>query len=275
MKAEYFEEQRREMVAAIRAIADHLGAEVGKTALDERVLRAMAKVPRHEFVPFEVQPYAYLNRPIPIGFDKTISQPLMVAVMTDLLELKPDDVVLEIGTGLGYQSAVLAELAGRVYSVEIIDELAQRAVQRLKRQGYTNVEVRVGERLFRLARARPVRQGDRHSGARSDPTSPDQPAQGWRKDGDPGRPARRSAACRGREGPERQGHDEGNHAGTVLVARGTRPACIPGVLIKMIADISGREAARLLLARCAGYRKQTFRGAIACPLCPRKRTSRS
>ena len=95
-------------------------------------------------MPVEVQLYAYLNRPIPIGFDKTIPQPLMVAVMTDLLELKPDDVVLEIGTGLGYQAAVLAELAARVYSVEIIDELAQRAVQRLKRQGYTNVEVRVG-----------------------------------------------------------------------------------------------------------------------------------
>ena len=144
MSVAYFEEQRREMVAAIRMIAEHLAAEIGKTALDDRVLRAMAKVPRHEFVPIEVQPYAYLNRPLPIGFDKTISQPLMVAVMTDLLELKPDDVLLEIGTGLGYQAAVLAELAGRVYSVEIIDELAQRAIQRLKRQGYTNVEVRVG-----------------------------------------------------------------------------------------------------------------------------------
>ena len=83
------------MVAAIRVIAQHLAAEVGKT--DDRVLRAMAKVPRHEFVPVEVKPYAYLNRPLPIGFDKTISQPLMVAVMTDLLELRPDDVVLEIG----------------------------------------------------------------------------------------------------------------------------------------------------------------------------------
>ena len=144
MNAEYFEEQRREMVAAVRAITDHIAAELGKTALDERVLRAMAKVPRHEFVPVEVQPYAYLNRPIPIGFDKTISQPLMVAVMTDLLELKPDDVVLEIGTGLGYQAAVLAELADRVYSVEMIDELAQRAIKRLKRRGYTNVEVRIG-----------------------------------------------------------------------------------------------------------------------------------
>ncbi len=79
-----------------------------------------------------------------MGFDKTISQPLMVAVMTDLLELKPNDVVLEIGTGLGYQAAVLAELAGKVYSVEIIEELAKQAVQRLKRQGYTNVAVRIG-----------------------------------------------------------------------------------------------------------------------------------
>ena len=89
------------MVAAIRAMAEHMAPQIGKTALDERVLRAMAKVPRHEFVPIEVRQYAYLNRPIPIGFDKTISQPLMVAVMTDLLELKPDDALLEIGTGLG------------------------------------------------------------------------------------------------------------------------------------------------------------------------------
>jgi protein-L-isoaspartate(D-aspartate) O-methyltransferase len=144
VNAKFFEEQRREMVTAIRALADHVAAQIGKTALDERVLRAMAKVPRHEFVPIEVQSYAYLNRPIPIGFDKTISQPLMVAVMTDLLEPKPDDVVLEIGTGLGYQAAVLGELVGRVYSVEIIDELAQRAIRRLKQQGYTNVEVRIG-----------------------------------------------------------------------------------------------------------------------------------
>jgi protein-L-isoaspartate(D-aspartate) O-methyltransferase len=136
------------MIAAIRVIAKHLVAEIGKTALDDRVVRAMAKVPRHEFVPIEVQPYAYLNRPLPIGFDKTISQPLMVAVMTDLLELKPDDVVLEIGTGLGYQSAVLAELAGKVYTVEVIDDLAQRAVQRLKQEGYTNVAVRVGNGYF-------------------------------------------------------------------------------------------------------------------------------
>ena len=144
MSVALFERQRQEMIAAIRVIAQHLADEIGKTAFDDRVLVVMAKVPRHEFVPIEVQAYAYLNRPLPIGFDKTISQPLMVAVMTDLLELTPDDMVLEIGTGLGYQSAVLAELAAKVYTVEIIDELSRRAGQRLKQEGYTNVEIRAG-----------------------------------------------------------------------------------------------------------------------------------
>jgi protein-L-isoaspartate(D-aspartate) O-methyltransferase len=142
MSVEYFDEQRLQMTAAIRAHTEQVAPQIGKTALDKQVLRAMTKVPRHEFVPAEVQSCAYLDTPLPIGFGKTISQPFMVAVMTDLLELKPDDAVLEIGTGLGYQTAVLAELAGRVYSIEIIDELAQRAAQRLKQQGYTNVEVR-------------------------------------------------------------------------------------------------------------------------------------
>jgi protein-L-isoaspartate(D-aspartate) O-methyltransferase len=144
MSVARFEEQRQEMIAAIRMIAQHLAGEIGKPALDDRVLKAMAKVPRHEFVPIEVQPYAYLNRPLPIGFDKTISQPFMVAVMTDLLELRPNDVVLEVGTGLGYQSAVLAELVGKVYTVEVIDELARRGKERLKREGYANVKVRIG-----------------------------------------------------------------------------------------------------------------------------------
>ncbi len=148
MNVEYFDEQRRQLIAAIRADTDRIADRIGKTALDKRVLRAMTKVPRHEFVPVEVQSYAYVNAPLPIGFDKTISQPFIVAVMTDLLELKPDDIVLEIGTGLGYQTAVLAELASRVYSIEIIDELAQRAVQLLKRQGYTNVQVRVANGYF-------------------------------------------------------------------------------------------------------------------------------
>ena len=135
------------MIAAIRVIAEHLIAQVGKTALDDRVLRAMAKVPRHEFVPVEVL-VGYLNSPLPIGFEKTISQPLIVAVMTDLLDVKPDDVVLEIGTGLGYQSAVLAELAGKVYSVEIVDELAQAGSPAAQTGRYTNIDVQVGNGYF-------------------------------------------------------------------------------------------------------------------------------
>jgi protein-L-isoaspartate(D-aspartate) O-methyltransferase len=144
MSEDYFKDQRQQMLATIKAHASRVRALIGKTAFDDRVLKAMARVPRHEFVPVEVRRYAYEDMPVPIGFEKTISQPFMVAVMTDLLELRRDDTVLEIGTGLGYQAAVLAELAGSVYSVEVIDELARLAVQRLKRQGYTNVEVRVG-----------------------------------------------------------------------------------------------------------------------------------
>ena len=145
MNAEYFEEQRRDMVAEVRAITDHMAAQVGKTALDERVLRAMAKVPRHEFVPVEVQSYAYLNRPIPIGFDKTISQPFVVALMTDLLSPRPDEKVLEVGTGLGYQTAVLAELTGRVWSIEIVEEFASVARDLLRQLGYANIEIREGD----------------------------------------------------------------------------------------------------------------------------------
>ena len=127
------------MLAEISAETVHVSGLIGKTALDERVMMAMSKVPRHEFVPIEFQPYAYANIPLPIGFNKTISQPFIVALMTDLLDIRTDDVVLEIGTGLGYQAAILAELARKVYSIEIIEELGQQAKQRLRRQGYTNV----------------------------------------------------------------------------------------------------------------------------------------
>jgi len=143
MSVDYTKDQQH-MLATLRAYASHVTHLTGKPAFDERVLKAMGRVPRHEFVPVEVRPYAYQNTPVPIGFGKTISQPFMVAVMTDLLDVQPNDVVLEIGTGLGYQAAVLAELSRRVHSVEIIEELARRATQRLKRQGYANVEIRVG-----------------------------------------------------------------------------------------------------------------------------------
>ena len=134
---------RQNMVLEIAAQTVLAGERIGKYNLDARVMEVLGKVPRHEFVPVEIQPYAYLNRPLPIGFDKTISQPFIVALMTDMLEIRREDVVLEIGTGLGYQAAVLAELAHKVFSVEIIEALAQQAAKRLDRAGYTNVEVKV------------------------------------------------------------------------------------------------------------------------------------
>ncbi len=105
---------RRHMVEVIAIHAELAGEELGKAGLDERVMAALRRVPRHLFVPGSLAPYAYLDTPLPIGFDKTISQPFLVALMTDLLDPRPDGTVLEVGTGLGYQTAVLANLAGRV-----------------------------------------------------------------------------------------------------------------------------------------------------------------
>jgi protein-L-isoaspartate(D-aspartate) O-methyltransferase len=143
MRPEDVETLRKDMLAVIAAGASALRDIIGKDTLDERVMTAMGKVPRHAFVPIELQPYAYENIPLPIGFGKTISQPFIVALMTDLLDIKADDSVLEIGTGLGYQAAILAQLARKVYSVEIIEELGQKAKQRLREQGCSNVELKI------------------------------------------------------------------------------------------------------------------------------------
>jgi len=110
-----------------------------------RVLAAMGKVPRHEFVPVELWYRAYNDGPLPIGYDQTISQPYIVAFMTEKLEPKPTDRVLEIGTGSGYQAAVFAQLVAEVYTIEIIEPLAQRAGADLKRLGYANIHVRAGD----------------------------------------------------------------------------------------------------------------------------------
>jgi protein-L-isoaspartate(D-aspartate) O-methyltransferase len=133
------------MVEVIGIYVDLAGDELGKSALDARVMAAMSQVPRHAFVPAPLVPYAYHDSPLPIGFDKTISQPFIVAVMTDLLEPRPDDVVLEVGTGLGYQAAVLSRLVRQVWSVEIIEELAAEAEERLRELGYANVGIRIGD----------------------------------------------------------------------------------------------------------------------------------
>jgi protein-L-isoaspartate(D-aspartate) O-methyltransferase len=111
---------------------------------DARVLAAMAKVPREAFVPAKVRPDAHADRPLPIGFGQTISQPYIVAWMTQELRVAPDTRVLEIGTGSGYQAAILAELGAEVFSVEIVPELAERARQALAALGYTRVHIRVG-----------------------------------------------------------------------------------------------------------------------------------
>lgn len=112
---------------------------------DARVLRAMEAVPRHEFVPKNSINQAYDDHPLFIGHGQTISQPYIVALMTEVLELEPEDRVLEIGTGSGYQAAVLAELASEVFSIEIVEELGKEAAKRLKALGYDNVKVRIGD----------------------------------------------------------------------------------------------------------------------------------
>jgi protein-L-isoaspartate(D-aspartate) O-methyltransferase len=112
---------------------------------DENVLKAMRKVPRHEFVPDHLKKYAYADEPLPIGEDQTISQPYIVAYMTEYLHLGPEDNVLEIGTGSGYQAAVLAEIIDTVYTIEIVDVLARKAQKTLERLGYENVFVKVGD----------------------------------------------------------------------------------------------------------------------------------
>jgi protein-L-isoaspartate(D-aspartate) O-methyltransferase len=112
---------------------------------DPRVLEAMRRVPRHEFVPAEQRPHAYEDRPLPIGHRQTISQPFIVAIMSDVLDLDGDEKVLEVGTGSGYQAAVLGELAREVYSIEIVEPLAERAARDLLRLGYQNVHTRAGD----------------------------------------------------------------------------------------------------------------------------------
>ncbi len=140
-----YAQQRMEMIREIEADVVATRHYTGIARLDPRVKDALLKVPRHEFVPAELRHRAYDNRPQPIGDGQTISQPYIVALMTDLLKLDDHDVVLEVGTGSAYQAAVLAELAGRVYTIEIIESLGRSAAARLERLGYDNVEVRIGD----------------------------------------------------------------------------------------------------------------------------------
>lgn len=135
---------RQVMVEIIAAHTQATHEATGLAHIGTRVLEAMLAVPRHEFVPAEIRAYAHSDGPLPIGWDKTISQPFIAALMTELLDVKPTHSVLEIGTGLGYHTAILAALAAKVYTVEIVEELATEAAERLARLGCKNVERRIG-----------------------------------------------------------------------------------------------------------------------------------
>jgi len=139
---------REDMVMEIRADVIATRSYIGKGSLQPEVFTVLGRVPRHLFVPAEVQPDAYENRPLPIGFGQTISQPYIVALMTDLLAPTPEDMILEVGTGSGYQAAVLAELVGQVHTIEIIPELARQAEKRFARLGVANIQVRQGDGYF-------------------------------------------------------------------------------------------------------------------------------
>jgi protein-L-isoaspartate(D-aspartate) O-methyltransferase len=140
-----FSALRRNMVGQVASHASLVADRTGRDELDAAVMSALGRVPRHEFVPVEMKLYAYLDSPLPIGHGKTISQPFIVGLMTDLLDLSRDHKVLEIGTGLGYQAAVLAELAGEVCTVEIVEELAEEGRARLDAMGYRNIRFRIGD----------------------------------------------------------------------------------------------------------------------------------
>lgn len=136
---------RRHMVELISVQAERLEDETGRPCLDVRVLAALQRVPRHRLVPEGLEPFAYKDVPLPLGFDKTMAPPFVAALMTDLLNPAHGDAVLEIGTGLGYQTAILAELAKEVRTVEIVEEFSARARLMLGRLGYGNIGYRVGD----------------------------------------------------------------------------------------------------------------------------------
>jgi protein-L-isoaspartate(D-aspartate) O-methyltransferase len=137
--------QRARMVAEVEAMYADTRSETGLAAMSPAVRKAMARVERHRLVPPGEAARAYRNHPLPIGSGQTISQPYIVALSADLLNPKPQDVVLEVGTGSGYQAAVLAETVARVYSIEIITSLGETARKRLEELGYGNIEIRIGD----------------------------------------------------------------------------------------------------------------------------------
>lgn len=150
-----YQKQRDQLVEKINSGVHISSNFLEKDRLDAKVLEAIRNVPRHEYVPPKQRRWAYKDRPLPIGYGQTISQPTIVAIMTDLLQLEKTDRVLEIGTGSGYQAAVLAELVDSVYSIEIVEELAKRAAVDLERTGYTHINTRRGDGYYGWKTAAP------------------------------------------------------------------------------------------------------------------------
>ncbi len=143
-----YNKKRMELIRVIEDDVRETSLYLDKEELDARVMKAMADVPRHEFVRKSLRSHAYENRPLPIGYGQTISQPYIVAIMTDLIKVKPGSRVLEIGTGSGYQAAILAELVDQVFTIEIIEPLSEQARALLKRLGYTNIQVKYGDGYY-------------------------------------------------------------------------------------------------------------------------------
>ena len=146
---------RRQLVAEIAEEVRATRLALDRQPLDEAVLAALAAVPRHQFVPRDQRRFAYENRPLPIGHGQTISQPFIVALMTDLLELEPGQKVLEVGTGSGYQAAILAALGAEVHTLEIIEPLARQAAERFASLGLTAIDARFADGYYGLAEEAP------------------------------------------------------------------------------------------------------------------------
>lgn len=150
-----FVQEREELLEVLKSYARSAGGQGVPRKFSPAVITAMRDVPRHEFVPFKERRRAYFNEPLPIGYGQTISQPYIVALMTDLLNLETGDAVLEIGTGSGYQAAVLDAFGAKVYTIEIIQELGQQAEKRLQRLDYSDVQTKIGDGYYGWPEAAP------------------------------------------------------------------------------------------------------------------------
>ncbi|MES9974424.1 protein-L-isoaspartate(D-aspartate) O-methyltransferase [Candidatus Thiodiazotropha sp. LNASS1] len=146
--ADTYSAAREQMIRLIEQDVRETSIYLEKSALDERILKSLGEVPRHQFVPADVRSRAYDNRPLPIGYGQTISQPYIVAIMTDLIAPRAEHKALEIGTGSGYQAAVLSRLVEKVYTMEIVEPLGKQATERLKRLGFDNIEVSIADGYY-------------------------------------------------------------------------------------------------------------------------------